>query len=390
MNINNLNDELNSLKEQLSKELIKYQKAKDQNKAYVPIGRIIEELKEKIDNITCLLKTGTKTEYTDLQVFSSTLSDSELELKTFLQSFNITEEKFYDTNMAMDSEKVLNTFAKVVKDDYNGNPQGLLQFVKILNVLKSSIPHKDNQNQVVNLISLKLTEKAEEAVPENVESIDEIIAKLKEKCTGKTVAQIRTSLTDVEFHNKDTYIKKLQDINSSLSIAYRNLGMDRVNANNLALADIKNKIKDTFPTDVTVHTVTMQEYTGMDQLVSKFSEALNMKSKANVLIMTGKNARGLPRGNYRGRRPFNNQGYFNNNNVRRNDNNYNNSYGRSNNNNNNGYNYYNDNNRNNNNNNYRGNTSRGRGSRNDGITNNRYKDTAHVRVTEEKEYSENE
>jgi hypothetical protein len=344
---------LRNIKLQLESELERYIDAIKGRKKTAKLTDLVEKLKEKIELITSTLESENKDEINKLnetlteenilnldkiEILSES-SEESLEVQAGNSDINSSdyEENTHYTKMALDNEKVIHLVTKLIKDDYDGKPEGLAQFIKILNVIKSTITHPDNKVQVLSLIALRLKGKAEDAVSEKVDSIDEIISSLKNKCSGKTVSQIRSSLAEIECHNKDLYTTKLIELNSSLKLAYKNMGMDRENADKLALSDIKSNIKTNFVSNIIIQAATMQEYEGIDELISKFQEAVLIsknKNQANILNISGTSQRG--RGNYRGRRPFNNYRNNYNNNYRGNnysDNNYNHNTNRNNNNN---------------------------------------------------------
>lgn len=240
--------------EKLKKDLIIRQLKKQK---YLPLKLLIankqselEELEERIDNVT-------KTEFNLSDLF---LSD---------------DQQVTDPKMApIPSDQVLSIINKIIKEDYDGNPSGLNRFIKTLNVIKTTIPEAQNQEQVVSLITLRLKSKAENAVPEDVTTVTQIIEALKNKCKGKTVTQIRSTLNQMECSQRDQYIRKIKELNEDLTTAYKNSGMSHDNAEKLAIADIKSNMKSNFPTNTVVQATLMHDHDEIDDLVAKFQEAL--------------------------------------------------------------------------------------------------------------------
>lgn len=105
--------------------------------------------------------------------------------------------------MALTEDKVLELTDKLLKFDFDGEPAMLTKFTKRLKALELAVPHADNQTYLISLITLRLSGRAEEVVPETPTSVTEIISALETNSKGKTVAQVKATLSNLTYSNKN-------------------------------------------------------------------------------------------------------------------------------------------------------------------------------------------
>jgi hypothetical protein len=157
--------------------------------------------------------------------------------------------------------------------------------------------------------------------------------------------QVRATLKNLYFTNKEAYLEKLKTINSDLVIAYKNQGMAPELARKLAASDLKGQVENNFIQTSEVQIQLSTEISDFDELVRKFEEGLNIaKTKKNSALIARFTAnpnhrggrgnpnfqrRGTRRGNFNGRGGNSNH-YNGYNNQYNGYNNYNNQRGRGN------------------------------------------------------------
>jgi hypothetical protein len=157
------------------------------------------EIKETKKAIEIAIKNKKKVSH-----LRAKLSDLRELRKEFLAK-PMTSETPEQNMAALTNDKVLEFVTKIIPTDFDGNASLLPTFIKKLKALKANVPHTDNKTQLLSLVILKLTSSAEEAVPDNPNSIDEIITILQTTCKGRGHDQVMSSLDNMTYNNKDTY-----------------------------------------------------------------------------------------------------------------------------------------------------------------------------------------
>lgn len=226
------------------------------------------------------------------------------------------------TEMALDSFKVLDAVTKLFPQDFDGNPLKLEQTIKILNAVKTTITHADNQQQVISLLQLKLIGKAAEALPTTINSIDDIIKCLKDKCRGQSSRQIATSLEGTVCTDRKRYIKDIQEMSEKLRTAYINEGVQKETAITYVIDDISKNIKRNFNTNTVMVAAMNQSFTSVDEVLHRF-ENIQIDKEASVLAyrqFMNKNGNSRGRNNHQS---YNNGGNNGGNTNNKNKNNYN-------------------------------------------------------------------
>lgn len=184
--------------------------------------------------------------------------------------------------MALASDKVLDVFCKLFPVEYNGCPEKLEQTIRILQAIKDTVSHPDNQKQITTLIRLKLIGKASDALPENTNTIDEIINELKLACKGQTTRQLITKLESTAYTDKKVYIQDLQNLSQSMLSAYSSEGVRKDTALCYVMDDITKNIKKNFIHNKVMVAAMNQNFASIDDIIHRF-EAIQIDRDASIL-----------------------------------------------------------------------------------------------------------
>jgi hypothetical protein len=293
---------IEELKEELQIRIEQYEKAKRDKKSYVPIGLVINELKEQIESLETL-------KVDNENVKSDENNQTSLNIK---EDNNINNNSNYIRNMALAPEKVIDIVSKIFRDDYAGCPIILNSIIDKLEILKLSIGHEDNKALLLSLIKAKMIAKAREAV-ECSDSMDSIIENIKEKCKGKPSWQVAATLEGLKIRDQDKYKIDLIALTESLKQAYIGEGVGAVTATQYVVQAAVKNIKQNNPSNVVLQAALAMEFKDVDQVVHKY-QSLKNEREAQVLAFRG-TGRGQMRGNFRGgfRGNYQNNGSFQNN-----------------------------------------------------------------------------
>jgi hypothetical protein len=278
---------IEELKEELQIRIEQYEKAKRDKKSYVPIGLVINELKEQIESLETL-------KVDNENVKSDENKQTSLNIKG---DNNINNNSNYIRNMALAPEKVIDIVSKIFRDDYAGCPIILNSIIDKLEILKLSIGHEDNKALLLSLIKAKMIAKAREAV-ECSDSMDSIIENIKEKCKGKPSWQVAATLEGLKIRDQDKYKIDLIALTESLKQAYIGEGVGAVTATQYVVQAAVKNIKQNNPSNVVLQAALAMEFKDVDQVVHKY-QSLKNEREAQVLAFRG-TGRGQMRGNFRG------------------------------------------------------------------------------------------
>lgn len=341
----NIIEQVNLIKEEFS---INYNLfSKDQKFKAVQIHNDIRD---------CLLKLFAKLNVTIEIPFSVDTKISTIDLDNIL---NIWAGLQNENEMAPPTKiEFINTFSKFIPA-YDGNPDNLQSCLDALALIDDS--SEGNVDTAVRMIKSKLVGKARSCLNDSDNTIQLIIAKLRNNIKGESTKAIIAKMKNLKQTNKsaNNYMTEIQKLTDTLKISYISEGMSSEVAGRQATERTVEVLKQNATNDKVKAVLDAGNFNDMNDIVEKFVSVSNDTPANGTINYLHNNRRPDVRG---GRRNYQNSNFNNSRNYRGNNrNNWNN-------------------NRSNNNNRYnRGNNYRGNNRSFNGYNNN---NNRHVRIIE--------
>lgn len=243
--------------------------------------------------------------------------------------------------------------ANTINRNFSGDPLALNAFINSINLLKT-IADATHEALLRQFILSKLEGRALEAVPQNVNSIDEIITALKStiKPDNSKVISGRMMALRADRVSMQDFTKQAEDLADAFKRSLVVEGISQSKAKEMAIEKTIEMCRTSAKTDLVKSILAATSFTDPKEVVAKFVvESTSENKEKHVLAYGSNDFRNRKRGNnsYRGKgrnfnnsgrnfnRNYNNNGNYNGNNGYRGKRRYNNDRGRGYNNNNNRY-----------------------------------------------------
>lgn len=140
------------------------------------------------------------------------------------------------SNMSMTIRDYLRLCAQTIPKNYSGDPLGLTAFIRAIRMLRD-LTEENQEDSLLNFIMTRLEGKAQDAVPAEPESIQEIIDSLKEKIkhdSSKVISGRITAMKNQKIQMND-FSKQMEELTDSLKRALMFEGMTQDKANEMAV-----------------------------------------------------------------------------------------------------------------------------------------------------------
>jgi hypothetical protein len=128
----------------------------------------------------------------------------------------------------------------------------------------------------MSLILLRVS--GEDAIPENVASVEEIIKNLNENLKGRTLDQTKASLSVINYNQRENFVDKIRKVNNEMVNAYKKLAIPVKTAKQLAASAVKDHMKQIFTTESMQQKLSV-EVANIDELILNFESVLTILKK---------------------------------------------------------------------------------------------------------------
>lgn len=186
----------------------------------------------------------------------------------------------------MDPLDLQRTVSSIFGADYDGEPSKLNGIILKLTALKTLLTEDADKTSAVILVKCKLTSKALD-VAQSATTLDEISTALKNNCSGENSDDLVVSLNGLKLNGQDS-LKEVKELAQKIKRAHLTEGTANNVAERHTMAALRNKFKADFPTNTTITSAMLMNFSTVDEMLKKYEEAQQV-SFARVLAVRTRN-----------------------------------------------------------------------------------------------------
>lgn len=232
------------------------------------------------------------------------------------------------TDNKMEDIDFLGKISKLVKSEYAGEPEGLESFIEQIELVKLGTP-ANKTDLLFKYLKSRLTDKAKEAVPATVTTIDDLITTLRSKIKPENsdVVLGRLLALKADKTSLQTFQEKAEELSEKLRRAYISDGIPEAVARKMVVSKAVEMCKASARTDYVKTVIASAHFDEPKDVLAKFvvevTSETKEKKEAQVLNFSsnrGRGGRGRGRGKYQngsngqnGNGQYQNRRNFNNN-----------------------------------------------------------------------------
>lgn len=254
--------------------------------------------------------------------------ESELDKETS----NNTDPKMPDEQSAEDFWRLA---TKVIDAKYDGEPEGLDNFIDQIKLLAPMVK-ANNKDNFINFLKTRCIKKAKEAIPEQPKSIEEIINALKDDIKFKPSREVEGKLAALRIDSKGSakFVEKVEKLAEELRQSLVFEGHTKAKAKEMTVQKTVDLCYGLTRSDNVKSVLSSVQFAAPGEVVSKFIVQQDTVRQDNLTQRNNNNANGNRRFGRKFRGNYRNGNYRQHNNNQNNNNNNNNNRGQNQNNNN--------------------------------------------------------
>lgn len=259
----------------------------------------------------------------DLSFPADQLTENNSDSETEETESRTIEKNIEARNMAEQTEiEFLNTCSKYLHNNYGGNPLQLQPFIKSIKLLQRI--QGRHADVLLEYVMTKLEGRALEAVPQNVATVNEVIAALEREIKPDSSDVIEGRMTALKFDNRNVqdFSKTAEELAEALERSLVVEGMTQQKAREMTIKNTVKMCRNSARCDLLRSVLASTQFSNPKEVVAKFIvEQATETTERQVLAYRAQ--RKKENGNFRGRGKNN---YHKNNGNKYNSNYNNNSY----------------------------------------------------------------